>query len=269
MQTIDFINKKGYKVINFPDGEIHLELDEIDRKNDLDIRCRITNGNDLFLLMQLSDILKRQCVRPQHIYIHYLMGMRCDRLFSLNRPFSLGIVAEVINSFNTEQVIVFEPHSIRTLDKIRNCLPENVSLKAACIFEENGYKLVAPDFGSQKRYVMDFDVVCNKKRDVNDGKLLQFEISKHKNVKNKNLVVIDDLCDGGSTFVGIASKLNELNPKSISLFVTHAVNFDGILNVSASYDTVYITDSYKDWKESDLPANVKVIPVESDFTRIP
>ena len=63
MQTIDFINQKGYKVITFPDGEVHLELDELDRKDEVEVKCRVTNGNDLFLLMQLSDILKRQCIK--------------------------------------------------------------------------------------------------------------------------------------------------------------------------------------------------------------
>lgn len=260
MQTIDFINGKGYKVITFPDGELHLELEEINRKDDVDIRCRITNGNNLFLLMQLSDILRRQCIIPQHIYIHYLMGMRCDRLFDLNRPFTLGIVSEVINSFNAEQVIVTEPHSIRTLDEIKNCIPDNTSLQAACIFENNGYKLVAPDAGAKERYYIPFSVICSKKRNVNTGELLGFEVSEVKSVRNKHLVVIDDLCDGGGTFVGLASKLRELKPKSLSLFVTHMVNSEGIERVSKVYDHVYFTKSYCDWSLYNY-ANRTVIEV--------
>lgn len=247
MQTIDFINKKGYKVIEFPDGELHLELDEINRKDDVDIICRIKNGNDLFILMQLSDILNRQCIRPAHIYIHYLMGMRCDRLFDLNRPFTLGIVSKVINSFNAGQVMVAEPHSLRTLEEINNCLPNNTSLEAACAFEDNGYKLVSPDKGATERYPISFAVECYKNRDVNTGKLLNFEVYAADSVEGEDLIVIDDLCDGGGTFVGLAPKLRELKPKSLSLFVTHAVNPTGINNVLEAYDHVYTTNSYCDW----------------------
>ena len=67
MQVIDFINKRGYEVISFPDGEKHLKINQLDRKEDVEVICRITNSDELFLLMQLSDILNRQCVRVSKI----------------------------------------------------------------------------------------------------------------------------------------------------------------------------------------------------------
>ena len=84
MQIIDFINGKGYQVINFPDGEVHLQLDPLNRKEGVIVKCRITNATELFLLMQLSDILKRQCIEVSILEIYYLMGMRCDRLFDID-----------------------------------------------------------------------------------------------------------------------------------------------------------------------------------------
>lgn len=169
--------------------------------------------------------------------------MRCDRLFDLNRPFTLGIVADVINSFNS-RVTVVEPHSLRTIEEIKNCLPNYTSLQAACIFENNGYKLVAPDKGAKERYPLDFAVECSKKRDVSTGKLLDFEVTEIESVKGQDIVVVDDLCDGGGTFIGLASKLRELKPNSLSLFVTHMVNKEGIERVVKAYDHVYYTDSY-------------------------
>ena len=107
MQTIDFIKGIGYEVISFPDGEKHLKIKELDRKDTVGINCRITNSDDVFLLMQLSDILNRQCIVVEKITIKYLMTMRCDRLFSFEQPFSLKIVADVINSFNAKKVLIF------------------------------------------------------------------------------------------------------------------------------------------------------------------
>lgn len=259
MQTIDFIHGKGYKVIEFPDGELHLELDELNRKESVSINCRITNANDLFLLMQLSDILKRQCMEVEVMWIYYIMGMRCDRLFDLNRPFTLGIVADVINSFNAKDVILYEPHSSRTTNMIKYNYVRSTDFCFRDIVDGGNIVMVAPDKGAKARYdYLTFGVVCSKVRDVATGKLLDFTAEAQTDVKGKELFVIDDLCDGGGTFMGLAPKLRELQPKSLSLLVTHAIQKQGICKVASVYDNVYITDSYKDWTAEQLPDNVVV-----------
>ena len=99
--------------------------------------------------------------------------------------------------------------------------------------------------------------------DFSGGKLISFNIENPEVLEehsNQPLVVLDDLCDGGGTFVGIAELLNEKCPnRPKSIFVTHAVNYKGIENMSKHYDNVYITNSYKDW--DNLPENVTIIDV--------
>ena len=67
MKKINLINLDKsdikYELITFPDGEPHIKLDEIDRKDEYEVICRITNPNELFVLMQVADILDRQAVR--------------------------------------------------------------------------------------------------------------------------------------------------------------------------------------------------------------
>lgn len=76
------------------------------------------------------------------------------------------------------------------------------------------------------------------------------------------LVVIDDLCDAGGTFVGVASKIKEINPnRRLAIFVTHMVNPKGITTLSENYDEVYFTNSYLNWENLELPSNVSVIKV--------
>ena len=83
MQTINLTNLEKsdikYNIITFPDGEKHLKLDTINRKDSVGVICRIICSDDLFILMQLSDILNRQEVYVQTLNVNYLMGMRCDR----------------------------------------------------------------------------------------------------------------------------------------------------------------------------------------------
>lgn len=261
MQTIDFIKGVGYEVIKFPDGEKHLKINKLDRKDTVEIICRITNSDDLFLLMQLSDILNRQCVCVEKITISYLMTMRCDRLFSFEQPFSLKIVADVINSFNAKKVVIIEPHSSACLDLIKNSEARYTSKGLL----EYPTTVCFPDKGAFTRYannmLMRPYIVCSKVRDVETGKITSFSIDKVCEYKEGNeIIVVDDLCDGGGTFVGIAVKLRELKPSKLILAVTHAVQKEGIERVSGFYDKVIITNSYKDW--DDLPNNVFVEKIE-------
>lgn len=262
MQIID-LTKPGdnYKVITFPDGEVHLELAPLNRKELVGVICRITNGNDLFILMQLADILKRQCVEVAYLRILYLMGMRCDRLFDLNRPFTLGIVADVVNSLGARNVELCEPHSLRSIRMINNAGVESLTYyNANKLSKDNpNMRFVAPDNGATLRYVLPYAVVCSKVRDEATGELLDFKAEEIVPAKDRDLLMVDDLCDGGGTFVGLAPKVRELGPKSLSLLVTHAIQKQGIEKVAAVYDKVYITNSYKDWSKEQLPENVEVL----------
>ena len=75
-------------------------------------------------------------------------------------------------------------------------------------------------------------------------------------------VVIDDLCDGGGTFKGIAQLLGFHYPdRERTIYVTHMVNPKGITTLSENYKEVYFTNSYKDWNKETLPDNVKVIEI--------
>lgn len=220
--------------------------------------------------MQVADVLKRQEMIIDHLFIGYLMSMRCDRLFDINRPFSLKLVADIINGIGALQVGIVEPHSNVSLLKIKN----SVGVMATMEFfyreivkpNENNLDIVAvlPDNGARSRYQpssLPF-IVCGKERDPETGKLLSFTVDAGEtDCKDKDLVVLDDLCDGGGTFVGLAPKLRELEPKSLSLLVTHAIQLEGIRKVAEAYDHVYITNSYKAWENESLPENVTVFKV--------
>lgn len=263
MQTLDLINYNKsdikYKLVNFPDGEPHIILNEIDRKDSIHINCRICNPNDLFILLQIGDVLNRQAI-PFSINIYYLMSMRMDRVITFNESFSLKVVADLINSINPTSVHVLEPHSIRTSELINNCV-----VIPSIIPQINNSIKVYPDAGAFIRYNGDptQDVVCKKVRDPKTGALLEFSISNPEVIENnldKTLLVIDDLCDGGGTFAGIAALLEPYNMKKY-IYVTHMVNPKGIKTLSDNYDQVLFTNSYKNWFEEVIPDNVTVFSI--------
>mgnify|MGYP001184812779 FL=1 len=130
----------------------------------------------------------------------------------------------------------------------------------------DGYLRVYPDKGAMQRYdgSASTEVLCSKVRDTETGKLSGFKIENPEILEefDKPLVVIDDLCDGGGTFAGIAKELRKVAPdRKLCIYVTHMVNPKGIVTLSENYDEVYFTNSYKDWDNEVLPSNVKVIKV--------
>lgn len=263
MQTLNLIRKESgdicYDIIQFPDGEPHVVLHDIDRKDVVKVVCRIANPNDLFILMQVGDILNRQAVCWE-LYISYLMSMRMDRVIDFGESFSLRVVANVINGLNPHRVTVLEPHSMVTTRLIHRCESDNG------LWELPDALFVFPDDGARKRYAaMNLrGVRCSKVRDTKTGNLSGFRIENPEIISesDKPLLVIDDLCDGGGTFAGIAAEIRKVAPdRKMAIYVTHMVNPRGIKTLSDNYDHVAFTNSYKDWQNDALPANVEVVEV--------
>lgn len=140
-------------------------------------------------------------------------------------------------------------------------------LIATPIPDFRGYLKVYPDRGTLQRYGGDStkNVICSKVRDPKTGQLSGFKIENPEVIEENQdlpLVVIDDLCDGGGTFKGIAQLLESHCPnRDRAIYVTHMVNPKGIATLSENYKEVYFTNSYRDWGREVLPNNVKVIEV--------
>ena len=253
-----------FEIITFPDGEPHIRLEGIDRKDKVIVVCRITSPKDLFILLQTGDILNRHEVTFA-LHIYYLMSMRMDRVISFNEACSLKTVSDLINSMNPESVNVLEPHSHKTEALIKEFWG---SLEPR-IPDFTGYIPVYPDSGAVNRYQTLGEVLmCSKTCNPDTGKLEGFhienpELLQDEDFKGFPLVVMDDLCDAGGTFTGIADKIREVDPdRKLAVYVTHMVNPKGITALSGNYDEVYFTNSYADWDEyMKLPDNVRIIKV--------
>lgn len=241
-----------YHISRFPDGDVRLELEGINRKDNTIIVCRIRNAEELYILMQAGDILNRHEVMFS-LRIYYLMGMRMDRVMDFNMPFNLKIVANMINSINPAEVHTFEPHSDVTTELIKNW-HGNLSHPMPNFSE---YLPMLPDSGAAARYQFLYNIPVlsgNKTRDPEGGiteySIINEELLADENHKDKPIIVLDDLCDGGSTFVELAKTVKAIDPnRKLAIWITHMVNELGIERLKEWYDEIYFTNSYKDWDE--------------------
>lgn len=261
-QIIDLVHKENstidYEVITFPDGQIHFKMDNtINHKYPVAVKCRMRNGNELFLLLQVLDVLNRRGIEPT-VHIYYLLAARMDRVMSFGEPFTAKIVLDLLNNYDAAFIItkahcaelIFQRYSNSKFHVVMEG-PRAIETEYVCYPDEGA---VDRSFGYGGT-----PIYCRKTRDVQTGSLSGFEIVKADNYQEGHpITVVDDLCDGGGTFCGIIKELRKLNPSKVILYVTHAIQKQGIEKVATLYDEVYITNSYHDWNKEELPKNVYV-----------
>ena len=64
-------------------------------------------------------------------------------------------------------------------------------------------------------------------RDTATGNIIRTDISV-QDFKGANLMIVDDICDGGRTFIELAKVLRERNAGKIELFITHGIFSKGV-----------------------------------------
>lgn len=275
MQVLNLIRPEksylGFTLSRFPDGEVHVTLGEINHKDKVQVVCRITNAEELFILMQVCDILRRHGV-IFNISIYYLMSMRMDRVMDFNRPFSLSLVCNVLDTLGAFHIEIFSPHSNEYLYLMRNTLAYELYISDEASVGLSKYQLLFPDAGAKERYssytYSGVVITCSKVRDLATGNITGIKIDNPEIMTDTPILILDDLCDGGRTFVEIAKAVRAVKPNAeLNIFVKHMVNPKGIENLSKTFNHVWFTNSYKDWRaefekqSTSLPENVTQIDI--------
>ena len=78
------------------------------------------------------------------------------------------------------------------------------------------------------------------------------------------MLIVDDLCDAGGTFIGSAQVLRDAGARSVSLYVTHGLFSKGVGNLlEQGIDRIYTTSSLA---RTDIATdNVEVIDIEKIY----
>lgn len=218
--------------------------------------------------MYLVDAWAELKHRITTLIIPHVLGGRQDRLNpSGDVLFTVKSIANDINRRNFERVVLLDPHSMVTPALINNAfVPTMINLRYnyPFLFEKKWDGVISPDAGASKR-ALDFAshlkvplIQGEKRRDVATGKLSGFAANGVE--AGKHYLVVDDICDGGGTFNGLAEVIKAAGATA-DLFVTHGIFSQGTDTLLKNYDTIYTTDS----TTSDKP-NVTVIPIVKELS---
>lgn len=262
MKTINLIDIKyseiKYETLTFSDGQPHLRISQpLDKE--VKIITRLSLPADLLRLLYTTDALRRMGVVHIELMISYLMAARMDRVMNEGEPLSLKVICNIINSINYQKVTVFDPHSDVSSTLIDNCTVitnhkiVELSLQhynEGSIYGKEEVYLIAPDSGALKKiyklaaHIGTTNVIeCGKKRDTLTGKLSGF-IAHIDDLNGKDCFIVDDICDGGGTFTGLADVLRMKQARSVNLIVSHGIFSKGY--DLKGIDKIYTTNSFKE-----------------------
>jgi phosphoribosylpyrophosphate synthetase len=88
-----------------------------------------------------------------------------------------------------------------------------------------------------------------KHRDIHTGKITHTEVplSEARYYKDSKFVIVDDICDGGRTFIELAKAIREkVADAKIYLVVTHGLFTSGFDQLNIYFEKVFTTNSYAD-----------------------
>lgn len=241
----------AFRAFNFPDSQPHFVLETYEREfESVTIEMAIRSPAELFQVLLANQVLRANGYASVQLDIRYLMGARMDRAINNFQPFTLEVVSRLLNGAGFAKVRILDVHSDVALRLIRNSesvLPYKVVKQ---VYAALRYHVVTvqPDKGAEarvSRLAESFVVPCEKLRDTDTGQLSGFKVKDYHPHGGdcQECLIIDDICDGGGTFVGLANELRRVGASKVYLFITHGIFSKGL--PLEGIDTIYTTDSYQ------------------------
>lgn len=250
----------GLSITKFPAGESLIKFTQFSStiSNKFVVRLDFESNSDLIDLALTVDAIRREAGYGVdiHLLMPYLPYARQDRVCNEGESLSVKVIADLINSLEFNLVVCYDLHSdvsgalINRLQMIS--LAECVTqIGLDKIIEDEGYILVAPDAGAYKKVsklngALDngYMVTASKIRDTSNGAITGTHIDIDKDnlgwFEDSKFLIVDDICDGGYTFVKLAEAIKKLLPNAkVYLYVTHCLATKGYKVFDDLIDGIY------------------------------
>jgi len=228
-----------FERFSYPAGESHIRLRQgVDLSGLVTIEADARGFEDLAQIVTADRILRRAGISVRW-FVPYFPFARHDRRNDAGDGFELQLALELVNEID---VVVADPHSEVTAQLTHYSQVDSVAAwRRAGVFDSNPI-VVIPDAGAAKKaydWLDGADVVqAQKHRDPQTGKLSGFSIPV-ADLKGRPCIIVDDICDAGGTFLGLAEQLQKANAGALSLAVTHGLFTKGTQTLLERFDSLH------------------------------
>lgn len=249
-----YVNNKTVETFNFYGGECHVKINPFEINHATEVLAYLNHSNDIMCLLLTVDAIKRANANTIiNLTIPYFPYARQDRVCNPGESLSVKVMADLINNLHCASVTIYDPHSDVTPALLNNCkivsladIVANSRLEHEIKYEN--LALVSPDAGAEKKirelgkrlssHAQMIPVICaTKVRETLTGEIIATEVQA--NVERKNLIILDDICDGGRTFIELAKVLKSRGAENIYLYVTHGIFSQGLDVLKNHFKHIY------------------------------
>lgn len=235
----------------FPNNERYLNYNKITFHNSSVVVLKFETDQDLMdlyiLRSYMNDVIPNNIMTLKILYMPYSRMDRANNTYTFN----LKYICDMINAMHFARVKVVDAHSDVSTALLNRCTNISIIPALMALFvDKHGMDntiLFYPDAGAEKRYshVARYpSAVGSKERDFKTGDIIKYSVSG-TGVKGKKVLIVDDLCSKGGTFIAAAEALKSHGAANIYLMVAHCEHtiFSGKIFTSKLIDEVYTTNS--------------------------
>lgn len=245
------VNLDDIKSFLYAGGEISVDISDISysyvtQSSAVEVKAILRCSEDIIKLLMVCNAIKQSCLGMSIILdLPYIPYGRNDRVSRVGEALGIKVMADLINSIGAKKVKTLDPHSDVTTALINNLEVSFADDLIAGIVSslDDHFIFVAPDSGAEKKVYSCSNllgrpfITATKHRDPVTGYISHTTI--HDVEDYANYLVIDDICDGGRTFIELAKKMKEKNIGKLYLYVTHGIFSKGIEELLKYYDKIY------------------------------
>jgi ribose-phosphate pyrophosphokinase len=263
----------NYSSFTFSAGEHQVRIldgDNLDSLSEFSIIFVTANidgrGEEWVKLLLILDAIKRlknSLNKPWglELFIPYLPYSRQDRVCAEGEAFSLSVFAnslrpylgrgDCLTTWDIHSPVAnhifgeftnFENEQVDSLLSMFESIPSGMEWNPATV-------IIAPDKGAvpraevAARFIGSPEVkYATKVRNPENGEILRTEVPDDVNYRGKNLLIVDDICDGGRTFIELAKVLRTYEPSRIDLYITHGIFSKGFEVFDGLIDSIYVAN---------------------------
>lgn len=262
MSVYLFINnhKEEFTSWTFPGGEVGVKYVVDNPESVKSVFISISNvpkSDDLILVANIIDCLNRQGVSSSLIdlLVPYFPYARQDRACSIGESFALEVFIKMLSTIeNYRALVTMDLHSTKTLELLNKYLPRHIVVNELeqidvmhnlpKIFDN----IIAPDKGAAEKAKHIQPEVSHHylTKERKDGKVVTQDYEYDTIVGSA--CIVDDILDGGATFIEAAKMLRRTQPrlKHLYLAVTHGILSKGYDVVKEHFNDIYVANAMTD-----------------------
>jgi ribose-phosphate pyrophosphokinase len=258
----------------FADGESKIRIPPIDKKHCIIVQSLYPPiDRHIIQLLMIIHKCRKDNASKITVIIPYMAYARQDKIFLEGEIISISVLAELIQSCGTNEIITVDIHNEHSLSYFSITIKNISAIPILAKYLENAKTIdikksviVSPDEGGKKRAekiaeLLKLQILCLKKtRDRNTG-LVSIEENLGLVVEGMDVILIDDMISTGGSIVKACEVLKKYKIRNIIVLCTHAIFLDNAFKkiMNAGVKEIISTNSIP-----NICAKVDLAPVLSD-----